>query len=72
MRGRPGVHAWDLPDPPNPAAVDLDRYRVLLLRAAATVFQPMGVDCRHPAGLGQRRPGENVQAASSFFNKIIA
>jgi hypothetical protein len=37
------VHAWDLPEAPNPAAVDLPRYRVLLLRAAATVFQPMGV-----------------------------
>ena len=43
MRGRPSVHAWDLPQAPNPAAVDLPRYRVLLLRAAASVLQPMGV-----------------------------
>jgi DNA polymerase II len=43
MRGEPGVHAWDLPDPPVAAAVDLDRYRELLLRAAIILMQPLGI-----------------------------
>jgi DNA polymerase elongation subunit (family B) len=42
-RGEPGVHAWDLPDTPPRTALDLARYRVLLLRAAATVLQPLGI-----------------------------
>ena len=43
-RGRPGVHAWDLPYPPHPAAVDVDYYQELLLRAAANLLQPFGLD----------------------------
>jgi DNA polymerase-2 len=43
MLGEPGVHAWDLPDPPDRAGVDLARYRVLLLRAAGAIFQPFGM-----------------------------
>jgi DNA polymerase-2 len=42
-RGEPGVHAWDLPYAPPATALDLERYRVLLLRAAATVLQPLGL-----------------------------
>lgn len=42
--GEPGVHAWDLPEPLNPAQVDILRYRTLLLRAASAVLQPLGVD----------------------------
>ena len=42
-RGRPGVHAWDAPTPPDPAAVDLARYTTLLIRAASTALQPLGV-----------------------------
>jgi DNA polymerase II len=42
--GEPGVHAWDLPLPLDPAKVDLRRYRTLLLRAAAAVLQPLGLD----------------------------
>jgi DNA polymerase-2 len=41
--GDPGVHAWDLAVPLNPAAVDVGRYRTLLIRAAHTVLQPLGV-----------------------------
>jgi DNA polymerase-2 len=41
--GNPGVHAWDLSVPLNPAAVDVKRYRTLLIRAAHTVLQPLGV-----------------------------
>ena len=41
--GSPGVHAWDLPERPDPASLDIDRYIILLIRAASTVFQPFGV-----------------------------
>jgi DNA polymerase-2 len=41
--GEPGVHAWDLPQPPDVRSVDQERYRVLLLRAAATILQPFGL-----------------------------
>jgi len=43
LRGEPDVHAWDLPDLPNPAALDIARYRTLLVRAAGTILQPMGM-----------------------------
>jgi DNA polymerase-2 len=42
-RGEPNVYAWDLPEPLNPAAVDLARYARLLLRAASAVLEPFGV-----------------------------
>jgi DNA polymerase-2 len=41
-RGDPGVYAWDLPRRPEPASVDVARYRELLLRAAAEVLSPFG------------------------------
>jgi len=43
-RGEPGVHAWDLPQPPNPASVDVARYAELTLRAAAAILQPLRVE----------------------------
>jgi DNA polymerase-2 len=43
-RGSPGVHAWDLPQSPDPRAIDLARYTTLLVRAAACVLQPLGLD----------------------------
>ncbi len=39
--GEPGVHAWDLPQPPDVRSIDQERYRVLLLRAG----------CHHPAAI---------------------
>jgi DNA polymerase-2 len=42
-RGEPGVYAWNLPQPPDPASVDVDRYSELLLRAATTMLEPFGV-----------------------------
>jgi DNA polymerase-2 len=42
--GDPGVHAWDLPPAPDPAAVDVSRYAELFLRAASTVLVPLGVE----------------------------
>ena len=42
-RGEPGVHAWNLPNPPDPASLDMSRYAELLLRAAGTVLGPFGV-----------------------------
>jgi len=43
-RGGAGVHAWDLPHPPDPAAVNVDHYQELLLRAAANLLQPFGLN----------------------------
>jgi DNA polymerase-2 len=42
-RGEPGVYAWNLPQPPDPASVDIERYSELLLRAATTMLEPFGV-----------------------------
>jgi hypothetical protein len=42
--GYPGVYAWDLPGSPNPAALDIQHYQVLLFRAARTLLEPLGVD----------------------------
>jgi DNA polymerase II len=42
--GKPGVFAWDLPQKPNPRAVDVARYQRLLLRAAGIVLEPWGLD----------------------------
>jgi DNA polymerase-2 len=38
--GDPGVTAWDLPARPDPATLDVPRYRELLLRAAEEVLKP--------------------------------
>ena len=38
--GKPGVHAWDLPAPPDPRTVDVPRYAELLQRAADTILSP--------------------------------
>ncbi|MGW8224198.1 MAG: DNA polymerase domain-containing protein [Anaerolineales bacterium] len=43
-RGEPGVYAWNLPQPPDPASLDVERYSELLLRAATTLLEPFGVD----------------------------
>jgi len=43
-RGRPGVIAWNLPAAPDPRTLDVERYTELLLRAAATILQPFGVE----------------------------
>jgi DNA polymerase-2 len=42
-RGEPGVYAWNLPRPPDPDSVDVERYSELLLRAATTMLEPFGV-----------------------------
>ncbi len=53
-RGRPGVHAWDVPPSPcgycagtlpeqfDPRSVDVRRYQTLLKRAVETVLAPIG------------------------------
>ena len=41
--GKPGVYAWDLPDPPDPRTTDLAAYTKLMLRAAENILQPMGI-----------------------------
>jgi DNA polymerase elongation subunit (family B) len=42
--GAEGVYAWDLPQPPSPAMIDVPRYVELLLRAVSTLLQPLGVE----------------------------
>ena len=42
--GKPGVFAWDLPQKPNPSAVDVARYQRLLLRAAGIVLESWGLN----------------------------
>jgi DNA polymerase-2 len=37
-----GVHAWDLPEKPDPLTIDVALYRKLLIRAAGTILQPFG------------------------------
>ena len=43
VRGEPGVHAWDLEIGVETTVLDYGRYTDLLLRAASTVLQPLGV-----------------------------
>ncbi|HXG24670.1 MAG TPA: DNA polymerase domain-containing protein, partial [Chthonomonadales bacterium] len=40
---RPGVHAWDMPGPFDPALIDATRYGELLFRAVHEVLEPLGV-----------------------------
>jgi DNA polymerase-2 len=39
--GKPGVRAWDVPQPPDPRSIDLKRYRILFERAVDTVLLPI-------------------------------
>jgi len=42
--GQPGVWAWDQPGQPPGSGVDVARYSELLLRAAAAITQPFGLN----------------------------
>lgn len=44
VRSGAGVHAWDLPEKPDPRSLDVERYVELMLRAAGSVLQPLGYD----------------------------
>lgn len=61
--GEPGVYAWDLPEPLDPARVDVTRYTTLLIRAAATVLQPLGFGEKEL----RQRLLDGVVARESFF-----
>jgi DNA polymerase-2 len=41
--GEPGVHAWDCPPTPSPAQLNTAIYTRLMLRAAESIVQPLGV-----------------------------
>jgi DNA polymerase elongation subunit (family B) len=43
IRTKQGVCAWDVPEPLNPAWIDIAKYQELLFRAAHEVLQPLGV-----------------------------
>jgi DNA polymerase I len=42
-RTKQGVCAWDVPEPLNPAWIDIAKYEELFLRAVHEVLQPLGV-----------------------------
>jgi DNA polymerase-2 len=42
-RGEPGVHAWDLPELPDAAEINVEYYTDLMLRAAFSLLQPFGL-----------------------------
>ncbi len=44
VRGKERVIAWDLPQSIDPKTLDISRYKRMLLRAASTLLQPLGVD----------------------------
>lgn len=46
-RGIPGIHAWDLGNPPLPGTLDHEQYLKCLVRAASTILNPFGVDETH-------------------------
>ena len=50
--GKPGVHAWDLPNPPDPRSVDVQRYITLLLRRCQQRAPAAGRKRSHAARLG--------------------
>ena len=41
LRGESNVRAWDLPEAPNPAEIDLAYYQKLLLEAIETILGPI-------------------------------
>jgi DNA polymerase elongation subunit (family B) len=41
--GEPGVYAWDLPERLDPKTIHVACYNQLLIRAASTVLQPLGL-----------------------------
>ncbi len=59
-RGKPGVRAWDLPEPPDPATIDIQRYVTLLLRAAHTVLEPFGMQEATLPGLAEPSPARQL------------
>jgi len=60
-RGKPGVYAWDLPRPPDPRSPDLERYAVLLLRAASTILGPFGLSEDLVQSLAQPQPARQLR-----------
>jgi DNA polymerase-2 len=74
-RGEPGVYAWDLPAPPNPASLDLARYTRLLLRAAAAILQPLGMDETTLEQLSSPLPARQLplqNPSGSCYQAVIA
>ena len=84
LRGQPDVHAWDRPEPLDPRRLDLGRYRELVLRAAETIFLPLGIEpvmmrelvtsgaCAVPlAGLAFQQRGD-LLAVDGFPGELLA
>ena len=61
--GKPGARAWDLPEQADPRAMDVKRYRRLLMRAVNHVLEPV-MEMENPLGA--------IEAAQlSFFENIF-
>ena len=60
-RGKPSVYAWDLPSPPDPRSLDLERYATLLLRAAFAVLEPFGMEEDQLPGLARKQPAYQLK-----------
>jgi DNA polymerase-2 len=71
-RGEPRVHAWDLPELPPREALDMDYYRILLLRAAAAILQPFGMDERTLEIKVSGDMGQQLTLKSMAFTKSLA
>ncbi len=69
--GEPGVAAWDLPRLPDLEAIDVPHYTELLLRAVATVIQPLGIN---EAGMRERVLSDSYQLPVSIgsSNRIVS
>jgi DNA polymerase elongation subunit (family B) len=67
MRGEPNVRAWDLPETPNSAEIDLFHYRKLLLEAVETILEPIkGSEKVFPYQI-PFQPCEGVAALKNLF-----
>jgi DNA polymerase elongation subunit (family B) len=63
--GKPGVYAWDLPEPPRRDAINTPLYAELLIRSARTVLEAQGIDesrlrlwLNSPDGANYPAPGQ--------------
>ncbi|HET9909633.1 MAG TPA: DNA polymerase domain-containing protein [Anaerolineales bacterium] len=81
IRGGPGVHAWDLPVPPDPTTIDITQYKELILRAVHEVLQPLNLTektlrdwlfnkARYSTSPGLIAPGNLGRSELPLFNDL--
>ncbi len=67
VRGENKVVAWDAPQEETHSSIDVDRYTTLLIRAASTVLQPLGVS---EEALRLRLAGDAVRLPLPGFQQV--